>query len=192
MRYTVNDPDYKCSPFTGMTRRHWFDAARFLLEGAFTPVHTIDDPLVTPAYATLSEEEQAHHRYEGIVRTAILPSDHIPYWDLTFSTGSTEPRDASALAIVICGLLEMEHTMQEKAPTEAEVLHKKALDYLTTLCVSCAANEGNGLLFHSTYARKSPYNTCTEKGVDECCAWGDYYYMEALVRMKNPDWVSFW
>jgi hypothetical protein len=72
MRYTVNDPDYKCSPFTGMTRRHWFDAARFLLEGAFTPVHTIDDPLVTPAYATLSEEEQAHHRYEGIVRTAIL------------------------------------------------------------------------------------------------------------------------
>jgi len=121
-----------------------------------------------------------------------LPSDHIPYWDLTFSTGSTEPRDASALAIVICGLLEMEHTMQEEAPTEAEVLHKKALDYLTTLCVSCAANEGNGLLFHSTYARKSPYNTCTEKGVDECCAWGDYYYMEALVRMKNPDWVSFW
>lgn len=41
----------------------------------------------------------------------------------------------------------------------------------------------NGLVLHSTYSNHSPYNTCDHKGVDECNAWGDYFYMEALTRM---------
>ncbi len=28
----------------------------------------------------------------------------------------------------------------------------------------------------------SPYNTCNNRGVDECLTWGDYYYVEALLR----------
>ena len=41
----------------------------------------------------------------------------------------------------------------------------------------------NGLVLHGTYSKKSPYNTCTPEGVDECVSWGDYFYMEALVRL---------
>ena len=51
--------------------------------------------------------------------------------------------------------------------------------------------EGGGLLLHGTYSKKSPYNTCTPEGVDECVSWGDYFYMEALTRLAG-DWDPYW
>ena len=49
----------------------------------------------------------------------------------------------------------------------------------------------NGQVLHGTYSKKSPYNTCTPEGVDECVSWGDYFYMEALTRLAG-DWRSYW
>ena len=43
---------------------------------------------------------------------------------------------------------------------------------------SKAGTLGSGQLLHGTYSKKSPYNTCTPEGVDECTSWGDYFYME--------------
>ena len=42
-----------------------------------------------------------------------LPKDLIPYWDFDFDTGSTEPRDSSAAAIAVCGMLEMAKYLDE-------------------------------------------------------------------------------
>lgn len=118
-----------------------------------------------------------------------LPLDLIPYWDFDFSTPSTEPRDSSASAIAICGMLEMSSLTQDvKLSTTATKL-------LTSLIDNCAAslqNKSNGILKHGTYARLSPYNNCNNRGVDEFNLWGDYYYMEALMRVLNPNWESFW
>ena len=36
-------------------------------------------------------------------------------------------------------------------------------------------DESNGLVLHSTYSKKSPYNTCTPEGVDECNIWGGLF-----------------
>ena len=49
----------------------------------------------------------------------------------------------------------------------------------------------DGQLLHGTYARKSPYNTVRNRGVDECNVWGDYYYLEALRRLKGG-WKPYW
>ena len=49
----------------------------------------------------------------------------------------------------------------------------------------------NGLVLHGTYSKKSPFNTCRGEGVDECVSWGDYYYMEALMRLSRT-WSSYW
>ena len=38
-------PDYQLSPLTGMTRQHWMDAATYLLDGAFSYIHTLDEPM---------------------------------------------------------------------------------------------------------------------------------------------------
>lgn len=51
--------------------------------------------------------------------------------------------------------------------------------------------EGIGLVRHGTYSKKSPYNTGTPEGVDECVSWGDYFYMEALTRYTK-DWKLYW
>ena len=43
----------------------------------------------------------------------------------------------------------------------------------------------NGILLHSVYSK--PDN----RGVDECCIWGDYFFTEALARIYMA-WVPYW
>lgn len=51
--------------------------------------------------------------------------------------------------------------------------------------------ESNGLLLHGVYVRKSPFNAGVNRNVDECNTWGDYFYLEALVRCSK-DWELYW
>lgn len=46
--FTIPTPDYKLSPYTGMTRQGWIDAATYLLDGAFTYIRNINDPMYFP------------------------------------------------------------------------------------------------------------------------------------------------
>lgn len=46
--YDVNNPDYKISPYTGMTRSHYIELAKYLLERTFTHIGSINDPLTFP------------------------------------------------------------------------------------------------------------------------------------------------
>jgi hypothetical protein len=46
--YSVDQPDFELSPFTGMTRKHYIDCARYVLERAFTHVKSFDQPIVFP------------------------------------------------------------------------------------------------------------------------------------------------
>ena len=120
-----------------------------------------------------------------------LPQDLVPYWDFDFDDGSTEPRDSSAAAIAACGMLEMARHLTGE---EKDYYEKMAGRLLKALCQHCAVQEkdrSNGLLLHGTYARASAENPCSDRGVDECNTWGDYYYMEALTRVTS-DWKAYW
>lgn len=120
-----------------------------------------------------------------------LPADLVPYWDMIFTTGTEEPRDSSSAAIVACGLLEAAKYVDK---AEAEGYCTLARQMLASLYEHYAVREmrpGAGQLAHGTYSKKSPYNTCTPEGVDECTSWGDYFYMEALTRLTK-DWKLYW
>lgn len=120
-----------------------------------------------------------------------LPSDLIPYWDLIFKTGD-EPRDSSSASIVACGFLEMAGLLDDEKEAQFYTSWAKAL--MQSLYENYRVTDpslSNGLVLHGTYSKKSPYNTCTPEGVDECVSWGDYFYMEALTRLGG-DWVSYW
>lgn len=119
-----------------------------------------------------------------------LPDDLIPYWDLIFQSGS-EPRDSSSASIVACGLLEMANLVEDKRQTYITTA-KELMGSLVRSYRVRRTDKANGLVLHGTYAKKSPYNTCTEEGVDECVSWGDYFYLEALTRLKKGDWHSYW
>ena len=140
-----------------------------------------------------------------------LPKDLVPYWDLVFADGSNEPRDSSSAAIAACGFLQMADNLSDNLDSsealsesgcektepnseKAETYRKIAMQLMKSLYDSYAVKDSsisNGLLLHGTYSKKSPYNTCTEEGVDECVSWGDYFYMEALTRLSKK-WNPYW
>lgn len=46
--FTIPAPNYELSPYTGMDRQGWIDAATYLLDGAFTYIDDINDPMYFP------------------------------------------------------------------------------------------------------------------------------------------------
>lgn len=125
-----------------------------------------------------------------------LPENKIPYWDFDFTDGSTEPRDSSALSIGICGIFEMCRYLDKDEADKYKTIAEDLLEALIKECAVKDVKESNGLLLHGTYARKSKDNPCNNRGVDECNPWGDYFYLEALIRMhylsENKLWNSYW
>ena len=117
-----------------------------------------------------------------------LPEDYVPYWDLSFSDGSSEPRDSSSAAIAVCAMLEAVKYMPETEPLRDVYMNacKRIMNSLIDSYTTRYTPEANGLLLHGTYNKNS--NT----GVDEMTIWGDYFYMEALHRMLDPDWDLYW
>ncbi len=120
-----------------------------------------------------------------------LPEDLVPYWDLCFNDGDDQPRDSSSASIVSCGLLEMAKFLEEEEAAYYTEWAQKMMYSLVHNYAIKDAKESNGLVAHSTYSNRSPYNTCNHYGVDECNIWGDYFYMEALTRLTK-DWEKYW
>lgn len=120
-----------------------------------------------------------------------LPKDMVPYWDLEFGEGSTQPRDSSSASIAACGMLEMSKYLNEEDAAYYTELAKQMMKSVVDHYAVKESKESNGLVLHSTYSNHSPYNTCNHYGVDECNSWGDYFYMEALTRMTK-EWNQYW
>lgn len=120
-----------------------------------------------------------------------LPEDLVPYWDFDFDTGSSEPRDSSASAIAVCGMLEIADYLEEEKAEKYRAMAYRLLKALKDHCANTDIAKCNGLLLHGTYARSSEENTCKNRGVDECNTWGDYFYLEALTRLSMK-WNPYW
>ena len=117
---------------------------------------------------------------------AHLPEDRICYWDFDFISGTEEPRDSSAAAIAACGLLEMYEHLPDGEERENYI--NVALDIIASLIRSYSVKANmkeEGLILHGTGSK--PHDI----GVDECTIWGDYYYLEALVRIIKK-WDMYW
>ncbi len=123
-----------------------------------------------------------------------LPGDLVPFWDLSFGDGDevTEPRDSSSAAIAACGMLEMSKYMKWQDASYYSSVAKKLMKSLYDNYRVTDPAVSNGQLLHGTYSKKTPFNTCTEEGVDQCVIWGDYYYMEALTRLSDKNWNIYW
>lgn len=121
-----------------------------------------------------------------------LPGDMVPFWDLDFTAEDCgEPRDSSAAAIAACGMLEMSKYMTKDAAEYYTAAAEKTAASLAKNYASRGVTQSNGLLLHGVYAKSSPFNTVTDRGVDECSAWGDYFWLELLTRLSKP-WEPYW
>jgi len=74
--FKIVEPDFKLSPHTGMNRKHWKDAAIYLLEGAFSYVKTFDDPMKFPKQPgksyPLDAKPNRTELLEGFCRTLFM------------------------------------------------------------------------------------------------------------------------
>lgn len=110
-----------------------------------------------------------------------LPADNIPYWDFKLTKTKNEPRDSSAAAIAASGLLELSRL--EKSASRQERYKNTAEKILTTLSGTQYLNvkkETDGVLLHGTYNKR-------EGNFDQSTIWGDYYFLEALLKYKSAN-----
>lgn len=74
--FTVENPNKKQSPYTGMTREHWKQAAQYLLEGPFSYVNDIKEPFNLPKQEGKSyphnDRDIPTSRMEAMCRTMFL------------------------------------------------------------------------------------------------------------------------
>ena len=116
-----------------------------------------------------------------------LPKDNIPYWDYDFVDGG-QPRDSSAGVISACGMLEMCEYLPDDAE-QKKVYQSAAAQLLEAVIDDCTGDIGkdyDGLICHVTHALPQ------KQGIDECAVYGDYFYLEALLRYLKPDWERHW
>ncbi len=118
-----------------------------------------------------------------------LPVDRVPYWDLALAHGAGEPRDSSAAAIAATGLMELAGGLGASEPELAERYRGEALAILVALATDYATR---GALGGKALIERGVYDAPKNVGVDEGNLWGDYFYLESLVRTVHPKWVSPW
>ncbi|CAM3460373.1 glycoside hydrolase family 88 protein [Erysipelothrix anatis] len=116
-----------------------------------------------------------------------LPENQVAYWDLIFNDGSDQPRDSSAAAIAVCGMLEM---LPHITDSDYRKKTESAVDAIMLSLIKNYANKkpekGHALLNEGVYSWHDNF------GIEEGNIWGDYFYVEALMRLNNPSWKPYW
>lgn len=127
--------------------------------------------------------------YKGMTNYFLnrLPQDNVCYWDLIFTDQDAQPRDSSAAAIAVCGMMEMDQFLSDQDPDKM-IYQGASANILRALIQRYTKKRheaGDPILYHGVYSWHSG------KGVDEGNIWGDYFYMEALTRCIK-DWKPYW
>ena len=169
-------------PLKGVTRQGYSDDSAWA-RGQAWGIYGI------PLNYRYVKDDSAFNLFQGMTNYFLnrLPEDQVCYWDLIFTDGSNQSRDSSAAAIGVCGIHEMLKYLPEVESDKNTYRHAMHC-ILRSLIERYTAPEikpGNPVLLHGVYSWHSG------KGVDEGNIWGDYYYMEALMRFYK-DWNLYW
>lgn len=169
-------------PLKGVTRQGYSDDSAWA-RGQAWGIYGI------PLNYRYVKDDSAFNLFQGMTNYFLnrLPEDEVCYWDLIFTDGSNQSRDSSAAAIGVCGIHEMLKYLPEVESDKNTYRHAMHC-ILRSLMERYTAPEikpGNPVLLHGVYSWHSG------KGVDEGNIWGDYYYMEALMRFYK-DWNLYW
>ncbi len=107
-----------------------------------------------------------------------LPDDMIPYWDFDDPARPESPKDASAACVVASSLLELSSYIDGDKSKE---YYDAALKMLASLESDKyrSGNKNDSFLLHSV----GNYPAGSE--IDYSIVYADYYYLEALTRLKG-------
>jgi unsaturated chondroitin disaccharide hydrolase len=108
-----------------------------------------------------------------------LPADLVPFWDYDSPLIPNDVRDSSAASVLASGLLSL--AAIETDPNLASIWQNRAISILESLWKNYTSRDSGEacLLLHGT--RSKPHNL-----MDHGLIYGDYYFLEALMRLAKP------
>lgn len=121
--------------------------------------------------------QQAEKVADYLIHHPAMPKDFVPYWDFDAPNIPAEPRDASAAAVIASGLYEL--STYSKRGKQYRTAADKIMQSLTNHYRAPLGDPKGFILLHSTGSK--PANS----EVDVPLSYADYYYLEALLRMKK-------
>lgn len=124
--------------------------------------------------------EQAKKIAHFILNNPNLPEDKIPYWDYDDTKIPNSQRDASAAAIMASALIELSGFVDSNLSAEyLQVASTQLIELSSPNFLAEPGTNGNFILKHAVG------NLPRNSEVDVPLSYADYYYVEALLRMKN-------
>ncbi|HEV3263442.1 MAG TPA: glycoside hydrolase family 88 protein [Gemmataceae bacterium] len=112
-----------------------------------------------------------------------VPPGMVPYWDFDIPEDGPRLWDSSAAAVTASGLWDLAEAVGES--NDRDRYRAAALTILQTLCshefLPRHHPEWEGILMHAVYHYPKGL------GVDESVAWGDYFFVEALLKATRRE-----
>jgi len=110
---------------------------------------------------------------------SLLPEDMVPAWDFDVQSNPKEEKDASAAAVVASALFDLSTFVDNKA--DKERYYNAGVKMLVSLGSKnySAVGKADSFLLHSTGAKSLGHE------IDVALIYADYYYIEALSRLKK-------
>lgn len=123
--------------------------------------------------------QQAQHIADYILRHPNLPADKIPYWDFNAPNIPDAYRDASAGAIICSALIELSGYTDSKRSSDYLSAAEIQIRSLSSDRFRNSRPKAPFILDHSVGS--IPHRS----EIDVPVSYSDYYFVEALIRMKN-------
>jgi uncharacterized protein YyaL (SSP411 family) len=128
-----------------------------------------------PEYLALAQHVAAY-----LMNHPNTPADRIPYWDYDAEVTPETPRDASSAAIMASALIELStHLGKDKGQKYLDYAEQLLRSLTSPEYLATAGSNGHFTLMHSTG------NLPANSEIDVPLSYADYYYVEALLRMKK-------
>ncbi|MER7775397.1 glucuronyl hydrolase [Streptomyces sp. NPDC096191] len=109
--------------------------------------------------------------------TGALTEDHVPVWDYRAPQQPYDVKDASAGAVMACGLLDL------ATATGRREYRETALRLLTALARTCLTRRSTRA---EAVVARCTRNRPAEDGVEISLPYADYYLLEGIMRVLRP------
>jgi len=110
-----------------------------------------------------------------------LPEDGVAYWDFDALQQADTARDSSASAIFACGVLELVEQLPDSDPDRDKLAQaaQHSVHALIETYFTVGAPDEEGFLRRGSYSVRQGFSP------DDFTIWGDYFFLEALMRLHR-------